>query len=470
MSTPDATTKMEERLRAALTARAELVQPESLQPLAPVVETRPPWRTPWALLATAAVLLLVLGAVLQGLSREPRSDDVAPEPDAPEVVLPADVGREWKADDLSSPARLDLDGDGTREKVAFLSEPTKDFDGRVRLQTTLSSTGEEAYGLAEPGSTIGVSALDPIDADGDGDQELVLYYDDLGAGGPGGIGYPLVFDLRGGLLVQAVPEEPDLLVRGYQPVPGSETEHYRMVHLHDYWIEDGALWSSRSVNTYADGNMTLVRPETIVVDGWRWALGDDGVLRQTEEVCLRQGLDSVRPCGDDQQDDLPTVAPVAEDTFGPGEAAAFDLGYRYTARLVGGDPPALVVEGEDGRTVRHELDVADPRIATVQPTSVMQDGASFLVTSASDPSYAQVVVQDGDRLRPLTATGEIGLGGDSTRTWLTGSGALVSAVDGGDGTWRTWQWRMVSGTEMAALPSGTVCFDDPSDPSTVRRC
>ena len=30
---------------------------------------------------------------------------------------PSDVGRDWKADDLSTPARLDLDGDGTKEKV-----------------------------------------------------------------------------------------------------------------------------------------------------------------------------------------------------------------------------------------------------------------------------------------------------------------------------------------------------------------
>jgi hypothetical protein len=29
---------------------------------------------------------------------------------------------------------------------------------------------------------------------------------------------------------------------------------------------------------------------------------------------------------------------------------------------------------------------------------------------------------------------------------------------------------MVSRTEMAALPSGTVCFDDVDDPSTVRPC
>ncbi|MBC2934044.1 hypothetical protein [Nocardioides sp. zg-1228] len=471
-TTPGAGPAIEDRLRAALAARAELVRPEDLAPPAPVAPLRPRWRSPWVLLATAAAVLLVLGIVVQGLGRDTRSDDVAPRPDAPEVELPADVGRDWKADDLSSPARLDLDGDGVKEKVQFLAERTKDYDGRIRIQTIVSSTGREAYGIAELGSTIGTTALEPVDADGDGDQELVLYYDDLGEGGPGGLGHPLVFDLRAGLLVQAVPEEPDLLVRGYVPVGGSETEHYRMVHLHDYWIEDGELWSSRSVDAYAEGGMSLLRPETIVVDAWRWGLDDDGVLRATGAGCLRMGLGQPspdRPCGDDTEDALPDLAPASEDTFGPGEGAAFDIGYRFTARIEAGAPPVLVVEGGDG-TARHRLDVADPRVSTVQPASVLSDGAALVVTSASDPSRVQVVVQDGDRLRVLVPTGEIALTADGTRTWLTTDGDLVSTVEGEDGTWGAWRWQMVSGTEMAALPWGTVCLDDVDDPTTARSC
>jgi len=471
-TTPGAGPAIEDRLRAALAARDELVGPEDLAPPAPVVPLRPRWRSPWVLLATAAAVLLVLGVVAQGLGRDTRSDDVAPRPDAPRVELPADVGRDWKADDLSSPARLDLDGDGSREKVVFLSERTKDLDGRVRIQTTLSSTGEEAYGIAELGSTIGTTALEPVDADGDGDQELVLLRE-LDPSAVGGHHVPAVFDLRDGLLVQAVPDRPDLLVHANVPVAGSATEHYDMVRIHDYWVEDGELWSSRSVGAYAEGGMTLLRPETIVVDAWRWGLDDDGVLRATEAGCLRTGLgqpSSYRPCGDDTEDALPDLAPASEDTFGPGESAAFDIGYRFTARIDAGDPPVLVVEGEDGRTVRHRLDVADPRVATVQPASVMSDGASFVVTSASDPSWVQVVVQDGDRLRTLVPTGEIALTADGTRTWLTTDGALVSAVEGEDGTWEVWRWQMVSGTEMAALPWGTACFGDVDDPATARSC
>ena len=98
----------------------------------PVVPLRPRWQSPWVLLATAAVVLLVLGVVFQGLGGDPRSDDVAPRPDDPTIELPADIGRDWEPDDLAAPARLDLDGDGdARRRSSFLAEPTKDFDGRL---------------------------------------------------------------------------------------------------------------------------------------------------------------------------------------------------------------------------------------------------------------------------------------------------------------------------------------------------
>lgn len=468
MSAPDTMSEMEERLRSALAARAEQVQPEHLAPLTPVVDLRPRWQSPWVLLATAAVVLLVLGVVLQGVGRGPRSDDVAPRPDERvELELPSDVGRDWARNDSDRQPRLDLDGDGRDEKVVFRGEPSPEHDGRYRLETTLSSTGEEAYGIAELGTTIATNVLDPIDADGDGDEELVLYVDDVADGG-----HPLVFDLRDGLLVQAVAEDPGLLLRGEVPVPGGRTPYYEMVRLHDYWIEGGRLWSSRSVNSYATGNMTIARPRSIVLDTWSWRLTDAGLLEAVEEGCLRDSAEQGRtPCEEGATDDLPTDGDVARTTIGPGEGARFEQGYRYGARVEDGAPPVLVVEGDDGRTIRHDLDVDDPRVSTVQPVSVMSDGASFLVTSASDPSYVRVLAQDGDRLRSLEPVGEVELTNDgSTRTWLTSSGGLVTAVAQDDGTWRTWGWLLLRGGRMTGMPTGTVCFDDPADPSTIRRC
>jgi hypothetical protein len=470
MSTHDTIPDIEERLRAALTARADLVQPEDLAPLAPVVVLRPRWHSPWVLIATAAVVLLVLGVVVQGLGRDQRSDDVAPKPDERiELELPPDIGRDWEPNTLSRPPRLDLDGDGTKEEVTFLAEPTEKFDGRFRMQTTLSTTGEEAYGIAEVGTTIDINVLDPIDADDDGDLELVLYYDDPAAG-PGGGGYPLVFDLHDGLLVRAVVEDPELMVRGHVPVPGEETEHYDMVRVHEYGVEDGILWSSRTVNAFATGSMTLFRPERTVVDTWEWVLDEDGVLRPEETGCRMQTVEAMTDCAPGQVDDPPIVSPAATETVGIGEEVAFDEGYAFTARIDAVADPSLVVEG-GGLAVNIGLEVADPEILTTQPTALFHDGASVVVTSGSDPTYLQVLVQDGARMQALQPVGEIELSTDGgVRTWLTLNGALVTVVAAEDGTWRAWQWVRVSRTEMAAFPTGTVCFDDVDDPATARPC
>ena len=160
-TTPEMQSDIEQRLRAALSARAELVRPEDLAPLAPVVALRPRWQSPWVLLATAAVVLLVLGVVFQGLARDPRSDGSRRSRTSRGVELPPDVGRDWEPDDLSTARPPRPRRRREKEKVDFLGEPTKKFDGRIRLQTTLSSTGEEAYGIAELGTTIGTSRPRP---------------------------------------------------------------------------------------------------------------------------------------------------------------------------------------------------------------------------------------------------------------------------------------------------------------------
>ena len=469
MSTTPGAPDLEARLRAALAARAELVRGEDLTPLATVTPLRPRWSTPWVLLAAAAVVLLVLGVVLQGVGSRTRSDEVAPEPDAPQVELPADVGRGWEPATLSRAPRLDLDGDGIRERVTFLAEPTEDFDGRFRMQVTLSTTGEETYGIANIGTTIDTNVLEPIDADEDGDQELVLYFDDPSAVGGGG--YPLVFDLREGLLVQAAVEEPELLVRGQVPVPGEGTEHYEMVRVHDYWIQDGDVWSSRSVNAFATGNMSLFRPEHSLVDTWRWVLGEDGVLRPEEAGCRVRGPESLTDCAPGQVDDPPVVSPVATETIGVGEEAEFDEVVPFSVRIDGGDPASLVVVGP-GRTQSSYsvIGVPDPLVNRQQPTAIFSDGVSLVVTSASYPGVIQVLAQSGDGVSRLMPVGEISPGADGARTWLTRNGALVTVVPDEADTWQAWQWVWVAREQMAAFPTGTVCFDDVADPGTARSC
>lgn len=460
--------EIEDRLRAALAARAELVEPEHLAPLAPAAAPRPRWQSPWVLLATAAAVLLVLGVVLQGVGRDSRSDEVAPRPGQPEPELPADIGRGWERNDLDRPPRLDLDGDGVDEKVVFRAEPTPEHDGRFRMETTLSSTGEEAYGIAEVGTTIATNVLDPIDADGDGDQELVLYYDDAEAVGGGG--YPLVLDLRDGLLVRAVPEDADLLQRGTVPVPGSQTEHYDMVVIHRYWFEDGRLYSARSTNSFARGNMSLYRPDRVAMESWVWRLDEAGVLRAEEAGCRLDVFEEIRPCDAQTEDDPLEVGPPAVEHWGVGEGGDITQGYRFSVRLEPGSPPSLVVEGDDGRSVRREVDVPDPQVATVQPWGVAYDGASVVLTSESDPDAIRLWGQDGDRLLEMRAVGEVPFGngttadGRSYRSWVTVDGGVVTAVSLGEDQWEIWGWQLLRGSRMTAMPRGQVCIADITDP------
>ncbi len=485
-TTPQVPSEIEERLRAALTARAHQVRTEDLAPLAPVVAPRPRWQSPWVVLATAAVVLLILGVVFQGLGPDPRSDRIAPrpdtpQPDAPRVTLPPDIGRAWTADDVSTPAQVDLDGDGTNETVDFLAEPTKKYDGRIRLQTTLSSTGEEAYGIADLDNTIGTYALEPIDADGDGDQELVLPHEnrDDGLAAPAN---PLVFDLRDGLLVQAVVEHPELLGLGNFPVPDSQTEFYGLVRSQRYWVAGGHLISSRSRSSFASGNMTTTRPATLVLDSWEWVLDDDGVLHPEPGGCLVETpRGTTKPCPAGARDSIPDVGPASTSVIGVGEQAAYVDGYpQFDAEVVPGSPPVLAVQvrGSGGKELTHVLDLPDPRVDRKPPTGLFYDGASLVVTSGSDPSRMEVLIAPGDELFSLTVAGEVPLGSGATddgrayRSWVTDDqdGRLVTVVAGEGDTWVAWAWQLAGPRTMAPLPMGEVCFDDVEDPSTARSC
>jgi hypothetical protein len=280
---------------------------------------------------------------------------------------------------------------------------------------------------------------------------------------------PLVFDLRDGLLVQAVPEDPELLLRGEVQVPGSQTGLYDRVRVLQYWIDGGKLFSGRSEDSFARAGMTTTQLPGVVLETWEWRLDDDGVLRPETAGCKELVFD-VQDCGPDSGAQVPDLTPATA-TVGVGESADFTTGYPFSIRVEAGDPPVLVAEGQDGRTLRHGLDVPDPRVATVQPESIFSDGESLVVTSASDPTLVQLLVQRDDRIVALVPVGEVPLENtDDSRTWLTESGSVVSAVAGEDDSWQLWFWQMTKDHRVFALPGTTVCFDDVDDPTTARAC
>lgn len=481
---------LETRITEALAARADLVRPESLRDEPLPASVVPLWRRPSVVLAIAACLALLATSAAVLASRE--QDRPQPAEPTPSIDIPPDVGRGWDRAKASPPAELDLDGDGTDETVRFLAEPSENLDGRVRLQTTLSSDGTSAYGVVDLTTTIGLAALEPVDADRDGDEELVLFHEDTDASS--GIGFagpplaePVVLDLRDGVLVRAPATEPERLQRGSVVVAGSSTGGVDLVHVQDFWIEDGTLLASRSVHTFSAFGMTILRPEEYRVDVVEWRLGEDGVLTQVaaETPCLMVAPEARRPCAGDEQDSLPPLGPFAPERIGSGETAQVRDGYRFDVSIddsESGDGEAdLVVNGEDGREVRSPIGKGIDTLALTTVPAIMWDGASVVVASedTDQPADLRVFVQDRDEMVLLDEVGEVSLASGETadgrtfRSWVTGNGDLYTALATStdeDEPWQVYTWALIEVDRLTAVPIERMCFDDIGDPATGRRC
>ena len=335
-------TDVEARLRAALTARADLVRPEDLASYATVTPLRPRWQSPWVLLATAAVVLLVLGVVLQGVggASAPTGSRRSPTPTPRRSSCRPTSGATGSPTTSRLPLASTSTATGSRRRSTSSASRPRSSTGAPGCRPPSAAPARRRTAIAELGTTIGTSPLEPIDADDDGDQELVLLRDESFSGPVVG-NYPLVFDLRDGLLVQAVVEDPDLLVRGEVPVAGSETEFYDLARVHAWSIEDGTLRSSRSVDAYARGQMMLFTPRSYVADEWEWTLDDDGVLRHGEPTCVMQSFDSARECGLDPVDTLMYVPVERAAYVEPGGTldTTDEAGYGFTARIDGAGTP-----------------------------------------------------------------------------------------------------------------------------------
>ena len=105
------------------------------------------------LLAVAACVVLVLGARAPARSTTTPKADPAPKPDEPTLVLPSDVGRDWETADSRHAGPAGPGRRRGRREGRVPRREDQEFDGRIRLQTVVSSTGAEAYGIVALGST-----------------------------------------------------------------------------------------------------------------------------------------------------------------------------------------------------------------------------------------------------------------------------------------------------------------------------
>lgn len=494
-------TPLEERLTAALAARAEQVQPHHLRDApAPgrLSEVRPLRRRVAVALAVAAAAAAVAAPfVWNGLGDDGRPTPApAPSPTIPAEV-PDNVGADWGVVERT---RLDLDGDGLPE-VMRLRDSAAGRQGLpqspARVDVELSSTGALVYGTFENNATF-TNFFSPatIDADSDGSDEAVVYRpDDAGLGGD-----LVVIDLAGDYLVE-VPRDTsaplsvdDLRDDTKQARDG---EYYAFATAR--WVQDGTLYSSRSVESYATGGpgTYTTQPAVYRAEVWAWRIEGGRLVPQAQaescvDTAVEPGLPPIRPCADGETDAVPDFFPEQEATIGVGQSATFDdVDFDQRPDTLGIEGPQGDVEEGEAQLVLDlsaagQLRVPLPAGGTpvLYPRTIrigMLDGASLLVTQESGDGTVMSYLATGaagfaeaPTVRP-TRGAPFGTGvddqGTAWRTWVGPDDGLYTRVgtidDDADTPVQVFSWRF-DGDALVASPLGTFCVDDAA--GTARRC
>jgi hypothetical protein len=269
---------IEDRLAAALDARAELVTPQDLRPLeVPTPRRRPPVGV-LLLAAAASAAVIATPFLLEDGSRTTPSPGPAGSPSAG-VSEPAEPEPSEASETPAVPAdaivvdrqRADVDGDGRPDKVRLLSHSTYPEDpaeGSVEVTLASGGTGVAAVPFGYPG-------LKPaFDINGDGREQVLLSHTE-----GGDAAQLLVYTWHEGGLVLTQQE-------GKAPLGFEEGGTY----VAGYYTDDRGLisWESRD----AGG-------ATFEVDEWSWAVdGERLVPTPAGTRCKDIGQEPPRPCGD----------------------------------------------------------------------------------------------------------------------------------------------------------------------------
>jgi len=267
----------EDRLAAALHARAEQVTP---QVLAPIVVPRPPHRArrgALLLLAAAASTAAVVTpfVLLNGGEGAPEPDPAGtpsvgeseptePQLTEPQPTQPSDPPPEPGTFVVVDEQQADVDGDGRPDQVRVLfhsrntDEPAK---GSVEVTLAAGGTTTAAVPLA-----YAPQLLAPVDLNGDGGEQLLLPYTE------GGDAAPLaVYTWHDGALVRARQEDNAPLA----------TEYYGAGPVAGYYVDERGL-----ISWYRLGDPVQNAPR-FRVKQWSWSIdGDRLVPTSVEPGCL----------------------------------------------------------------------------------------------------------------------------------------------------------------------------------------
>lgn len=442
------TTSLEERLTAALDARASQVDASDLRPAPPPEQAgRSRAWMPWTLAAAASIAVVI--AIPYGVTQI--ADDSSSPPPAtntPSPTPPSDESAGWP---VIADGAADLNGDGSGDVVRLRLAPGTDGPLRVEVASRL---GTAFTFLPESAPSYRLEAARDIDDDG-GEEVLVSAGTTL-----------QVFDLVDGELIRLTAPGDPPLVRRIDAEGRSVT-----------WASHAAgLYSIRSTEPMRRG------VEEYVVERWRWGVSGGALVAGPPRVgCVR--ADAPTKLVECSPPEVPTrfeateLTEVGSDTTiqldfevdGNPVSARLEYADGYAGDWIGEGDAQLVVTAGD-RTWRIDIPVGPLPSLVRQPVKVdptgglgvlvIQHGIGFdawnvfgwsngeLIALAlpSDPPY--LWTEDGTG--PVTSS--------VTRTWVQG-GWMYTAVEtgGGDGQ-EVYRWDG-SGTALRPTRLGVFCFD-----------
>lgn len=439
-------TLLEDRLAAALQARAEQVAPQDLRPLEVPEASRFRWRPVLAGLAAAATVAAVAVPLATGGPDEerpaPPATSSTPSPSA--VATPFDE---------TSRARGDVDGDGAADLVRT------DQEGLVRVDLADGSVAELEQ---PPGSS--VDGLAEVDTPG----------------------LAVVIGIDSG------DERPVHVLRwvdgGLEEVPTRDDAWIGMSSGQTYWVQDRVLFTG----TFR-GNLD----EEVRVDTRAWHLRN-GQLQGTSmgQWCWLPSQDQPHPVSCSSlssfdvgpRGDLPALFPAVGATYKVGET--WTLGGAESVELVGRSGEYLekgdveLVVSVDGVVARADVPAGGPPVLLGGRVRARGDAPVFVVRQEGGDSMTTTVFTfwNGELIAlPQPTDAPFGNGfrevDGSTPyhlTWLSKEGVLYTAegVDEGTGQSRThlWRWSDDFGDRLTPEDLGLACLDFSVDPTAYGRC
>jgi hypothetical protein len=250
---------IEDRLSAALEARADLVKADDLRPLALPDHQARPHRWTVVALSAAAAALVVAGSI--ALARTV-NDSAGPGPTGQPSTTPTHPTE--PSDSTQTPPssgipdgmivvdhqRADLDGDGRVDQVR-VAVNTRDYDEKGGMVEATLAAGGTSTAPLPPGYT--PRLLAPLDLNGDGQEQVLLSYTAGGDEAP-----LLVYTWYDGGLVRARHGGSAPLALG---LDGEGT-------YADYYRDDGGVL----VSWLRDYPVKPAGRPIFAVDQWSWAI------------------------------------------------------------------------------------------------------------------------------------------------------------------------------------------------------